>query len=391
MMPAMDVRTLGFLVLALALLVSGALLGPAAAETTLTIPFAGPLSGPISTWGREVQHGVLLAAKEINTAGGLKAGPWKGYQIKVEPFDDRGDPTESANIAQKLAINKDVVAVIGHVFSSNCLSALPIYEQAGLNMVTPICSNPTITERGFRSVFRVVQDDVANGIAQVDLAVKALGGKKLGILYANHDYGRGLFEVATKRARELGVPFVAEPYNEGEVDYNAIIGRFKAANVDMIVHFGFHTEAALQRRQALQQGLKVPFFGGPGLVTPELIRLGGAEVEGVFVLDFMKEEMDSPKLKELVNRTKENFNEGFSLYHRNGYDVMMFLAKGLESAKDRSRGGVNAALRRTQIRGLTYEIKLNEKGNLIIPMERLNEYYFLKVVKSGKFVDYKPR
>lgn len=390
MMRAMHARKRGGLSLTLALIFAGALLVPADAQTTRAIPFAGPLSGPIATYGLEVVHGALLAAEDINRAGGLKAGPWKGHQIKIEQFDDRGDPTESANIAQKLAINKDVVAIIGHIFSSNCLSALPIYEQAHLNMVTPICSNPVITERGFRSVFRVVQDDVANGIAQVDMAIKVLGGKRLGVLYANQDYGRGLYEVGTKRARELGVPFVAEPYNEGETDFNAIIGRFKAANVNMIVHFGFYTEAALQRRQALQQGLNVPFFAGPGVVSSEFIRLGGADVEGVIVLDFMKQEMDSPKLRELATRTKEKFNEGFNLYHRNGYDAMMFLAKGLESAKDESRASVNAALRRTQIRGLTYDIKLNEKGNLIVPMERLSEYYFLKVVKGGKFVDYKP-
>jgi branched-chain amino acid transport system substrate-binding protein len=257
-------------------------------------------------------------------------------------------------------------------------------------MVTPICSNPTITERGSKSVLRVVQDDVANGIAQIDFAVKVLGGKRLGILYANQDYGRGMFDVGSRRAKELGVPIVAEPYNEGETDYNAVIGRFKAAAVDMLVHMGFYTEAALQRRQALQQGVKVPFFGGPGIVSSEFIKLGGADVEGVLVLDFIKEEMVTAKLRDLATRTKEKFNEGFNFYHRNGYDAMNFVAKALESAKDRSRGAVNAALRGTEIQGLTYPIKLNDKGNLIVPMDRLNEYYALKVVRGGKFVDYKP-
>ena len=309
------------------------------AQSAFTIPVVVALTGPIATFGQEILHGGMLAAEDLNKAGGVKAGPWKGQTVKLDGVDDRGDPQEGA-----------------------------------------------ITERGYKSAIRLVTDDNINGVAQVDLAVKAVGGKNLGILYANTDYGRGLYEVGTKRAKELGVKFIAEPYNEGETDYNAAVNRLKAANVDMVVHFGFYTEAALQRRQALQQGLKTPFVAGPGSVSSEFIRLGGDAVEGAIVVDFLREEMDTPKLKELAARTKEKFNEGFNLYHRNGYDAVTFVAKALESARGNSRADVNKALLATQIKGLMYEIKLNPKGNMIVPLDRFGDYFFLKVVKGGKFV-----
>ncbi|MSP51870.1 MAG: branched-chain amino acid ABC transporter substrate-binding protein [Alphaproteobacteria bacterium] len=364
-------------------------LSAANAQQTLTIPFSGPLTGPIATYGLEPLHGAMLAAEDINKAGGLKAGPWKGFQIKLEQFDDRGDPQESANIAQKLVLNRDTVAVIGHIFSGNCLAALPIYEQNGLSNATPICSNPKITESGYKTIMRVVQDDVANGRAQAELAVKTLGGKKIGVLWANQDFGKGMFEQSTARLKELNVQFVAEPYNEKETDFNAIISRFKAAGVDQIMHLGFYTEAALQARQAKAQGLNVPFFAGPGVVSSEFIKLGGKDVEGVIVMDFMKEELVTPKLKELSERTKAAFKEGFNLYHRNGYDIMNFVAAGIEAAKEKSREAVRVALRGTTLKGLTYEIKLTDKGNLIVPADKLLDYYALKVVKDGKFNDRK--
>lgn len=382
------VAKLAFRALTLALVFTVFLWGRAEAQKVLTIPFAGPLTGAIATYGLEVVHGALLAQEDINNAGGLKAGPWKGYRIKIDQWDDRGSSEEAANIAQKLTLDKNIVVLIGHIFSSNCLAALPIYEQAGLSMATPICSNPTITEL-YKSAIRLVQDDNANGVGQMDLAVKVLGGKNLAMLYANSDYGRGLFDAAAKRAKELGVKFIAEPYNEGETDYNAIISRFKRVGVDMIVHLGFYTEAALQRRQSLQQGLDVPFLAGPGSVSSEFIRLGGEAVEGAYVVDFMKEEMETPKLKELALRAKEKFDEDFNLYHRNGYDAMMFVAKAVESAKAKTRAAVNKALLKTELKGLTYDLKLTDKGNLIVPMERLADYFVLKVVKNGKFVDYK--
>ena len=369
---------------------AAAALATAQAQNTLTIPFAGPLTGPIATYGLEPLHGAILAAEDINKAGGLKSGPWKGYHLAVKEYDDRGDVQESANIAQKLVIDKKVMAIIGHIFSGNCLSALPIYEQAGVSMVTPICSNPTITESGYNVIMRIVQDDVANGTAQAEFAAKTLGAKKPGLLWANQDFGRGMFEMSSKRLKELGVDFVAEPYNEGETDFNAIISRFKNAGVDMIMHLGFYTEAALQARQAKQQGLNVPFFAGPGVISTEFVRLGGKDVENVLVMDFMKEDLATPKLKELAQRTQDKFSEGFNLYHRNGYDVMMFVAAGLESAKGANREATRMALRGTAIKGLTYDIQLTAKGNMMVPLDRMDEYYALKVIKNGKFVDYHP-
>ena len=362
----------------------------ATAQKKLTIPFAGPLTGPIATYGLEPLHGAILAAEDLNNGGGLKSGPWKGFHLVVKEHDDRGDPQESANIAQQLTLDRDVVVLIGHIFSGNCLSALPIYEPANLSMVTPVCSNPTITEQGYKTAFRVVPDDTKNATAQASIAVGTLGAKKPAILWANQDYGRGQYEVAISYYKSKGIDFIAEPYNEGETDYNAIISRFKNGGADMIVHLGFYTEAALQRRQANQQGFKVPFFAGAGVISSEFVRLGGSDVEGVFVLDFMKEAMATSQLKGLQSRVRAKFKEDFNLYHRNGFDVMNFVIRGLEAAKGNARTDVNMALRGVSFQGLNYNLKLDAKGNLVVPPEKLGDFYHLKVVKGGQFKDYTP-
>ena len=374
-----------FAFVAVAMLAAGA-----GAQDKLTIPFAGPLTGPIATYGLEPLHGAILAAEDLNEGGGLKSGPWQGYHLVIDEHDDRGDPQESANIAQQLTLDRDVVVLIGHIFSGNCLSALPIYEPAKLSMVTPICSNPTITEQGYRTALRVVPDDTKNATAQARVATETLGAKKPAVLWANQDYGRGQYEVATAYYKDKGIDFIAEPYNEGETDYNAIISRFKNAGADMIVHLGFYTEAALQRRQANQQGFDVPFFAGAGVISSEFIRLGGEDVEGVLVLDFMKEAMATTQLQGLQERVKAKFDEDFNLYHRNGYDVMNFVIRGLEAATGDSREDVNMALRTVSFRGLNFDIALDEKGNLVVPPEKLGDFYHLKIVKGGLFKDYAP-
>ena len=156
------------------------------------------------------------------------------------------------------------------------------------------------------------------------------------------------------------------------------------------MHLGFYTEAALQRRQANQQGFDVPFFAGAGVISSEFIRLGGEDVEGVLVLDFMKEAMATTQLQGLQERVKAKFDEDFNLYHRNGYDVMNFVIRGLEAATGDSREDVNMALRTVSFRGLNFDIKLDEKGNLVVPPEKLGDFYHLKIVKGGLFKDHAP-
>ena len=380
-------QMIGGLIGMLALGVSIASSDTAAAEDKVVqVPVAVALTGPIATFGQEILHGAMLAAEDINKAGGIKSGPWAGATIKILPVDTRGEPTEAANVAQKLVLDNNNVVVVGDVFSSSCLAALPIYEQAKLSLVMPICSNPTITAR-YKSAIRVVQDDKINGIGMMAVMLEKFHPKKAGILYANNDYGRGMYQESTKYLDAHGASYVGEPYNEGETDYTAIINRFAKANVDMIAQIGFYTEAALQRRQAVQQGLNVPYLAGPGSVSAEFIRLGGKEAEGAYVLDFMKESMDTPKLKELNDRVKSAWNESFNLYHRNAYDAIYFIAAALAASHDKSRDAVNSALRSTKIQGLTYAMALNQQADLIVPLDHVNEYFYLKEVKGGRFVD----
>src|SRR5690606_42158004 len=59
----------------------------ASAEVVLKIGVDSALDGPGSEWGRGVDGGTKIAAKEINDAGGLKVGD-KTYKLHVISYDD---------------------------------------------------------------------------------------------------------------------------------------------------------------------------------------------------------------------------------------------------------------------------------------------------------------
>ena len=69
---------------------------------------------------------------------------------------------------------------------------------------------------------------------------------------------------------------------------------------------------------------------------------------------------------------------------------MNFVIRGLEAATGDSREDVNMALRTVSFRGLNFDIKLDDKGNLVVPPEKLGDFYHLKIVKGGLFKDHAP-
>src|SRR4051794_6153380 len=64
-------------------------------------------SGQLSSLGAWELKGAKLAVDEWNKAGGIN-----GRQIKLDVFDDQGDPTTGTNVARKIA-SEGYVAMLG--------------------------------------------------------------------------------------------------------------------------------------------------------------------------------------------------------------------------------------------------------------------------------------
>src|SRR5690349_9220881 len=114
------------------------------ARADILVGVAAPLTGQYEWTGELTQHGVELAAEELNAAGGLL-----GQRVTLALADDYCDPGQAVAAARKLVADK-VVAVIGHQCSGAAIAASEIYEAAHIPFVTGNATNPRLTERGLR-------------------------------------------------------------------------------------------------------------------------------------------------------------------------------------------------------------------------------------------------
>jgi branched-chain amino acid transport system substrate-binding protein len=245
----------------------------------VTLGHAGPLTGSIAHQGKDDENGVALAIDQAN-ATGLRIGG-KPVRFRMMSEDDQGDPKIGTTVAQKF-VDAKVAAVIGHLNSGVTIPASEIYDKAGIPVITGSATNPVLTERGLKGVFRVVGRDDQQGPAIAAYIARELHGKKVAIVDDKTAYGEGLANEVDKALRAAGVAVLGrERTTDKETDFKAILTRIKQKNPDVVFHGGMDATGGLLVKQARELGLKATFAFGDGACTDEMAQLSGAAGEGL--------------------------------------------------------------------------------------------------------------
>ena len=132
--------------------------GPArAADDTLKIAIAGPITGPVGQYGDMQMMGARMAVEQINARGGVG-----GKKLEAVLLDDVCEPKQAVAVANKV-VNDGIKFVVGHLCSGSTQPAARIYNDEGILMITPASTNPEITRQGYQMVFRTIGTDDQQG------------------------------------------------------------------------------------------------------------------------------------------------------------------------------------------------------------------------------------
>ena len=166
-------------------------------KSPIVLGLAGPFSQPR---GVSMRHAAELAVKEVNARGGIR-----GRELALRVLDDSGRPEVAIRIAQQLVQDPAVVGVIGHLTSSASLAAGRVYGEARrpVAMISPSASSPDLS--GVNPyMFRVCPSDLNHGIQLARYARQVLRARRVGVIYLDDDYGRGLRASFAAEFKRLG-------------------------------------------------------------------------------------------------------------------------------------------------------------------------------------------
>lgn len=340
-MKSKKVYAAGGAALALALSVGacGSGSGGGSSSDTVTVAVAGPMTGDNGIYGRDQLSGVQFAAKEVNDGGGVPSGPMKGKKIKVVKFDDVADPNQGASVAQKICDDTSIMAVFGHSNSSVTLAAEPIYERCGVPLYVSYSSNPEITAKLHKNLFRTIIDDAKMGSEMASYSRDKLKFTRVGVLASDDDYGDGLKTNFTKTAGEIGLSIAkAVTTSAKQKDFTPQLTELKNAGADSLVLLNTYTDAALQIKQARAMGWDVPVFVTPGSNSPELVEIAGAKAaEGTIIAAVFdphsKDEGAAKFVKDFTAANGKTPGESAAMSYDSFYVFLTALEKG---GKDRA-------------------------------------------------------
>jgi branched-chain amino acid transport system substrate-binding protein len=325
----------------------------------------------------DLWDGIEIAVKEINASGGVLGRP-----LRIVKADDQASLAQGRLVAQEFAENRDMVAVIGHLYSFISLSASSIYQSAGQLYITPGATAYKINSQGFDLVFRSIASNRNLGIQLADY-MASQGYRRVAILYEKTTNTQALANYFEQRARDLGLTIVdRRRYLQGSEDFSTQINAWK----DLYAFDAIFLAARLQEgsnfiTQARRLGLKMPIVSGEGLDTPAILK--NKDAEGVVVPEEISMQgKQSQPYKRFVQLYTASHQRAPGTYPVLGYDAVHLLAHAMREANSVVPDKVADALRATKgWQGAAGEFTFDAKGD--IPEKRIG----LKMVHDGQFVD----
>jgi branched-chain amino acid transport system substrate-binding protein len=316
----------------LALLI-GAAAGTAQADITIGVSL--PMTGPASALGIPTKNGIALWPESIG-----------GEKVKLVMLDDASDATQSSKNGRRLITDDRVDVVVG----STATPASAALAEVASELKTPQISTSPVDLPGAKGnwTFRVAQSTqlMAAGVAQ---HMKKQGIKTYAYLGYSDAYGEAWFKDFTAAASKAGLqPVATERFARADTTVTAQALKVISARPDAILIGASGSGAAMPHKALAERGYKGKIYQTHGAASRDLIRLGGKDVEGSFVIaglailpEGLPQEHPSKKLAtDFVTRYEKQFGEGTrNQFAAHGYDAYLVLNQVVPQALKKAKPG----------------------------------------------------
>ncbi len=302
---------------------------------------------------------VELAVEEINRNGGVL-----GSQIELFSYDNESSALGSI-LAAKNAVADEVSAVIGASWSSHSLAMAPVFQEAGIPMLTPSSTNTAVTGIG-DYIFRVCFVDSFQGEVAAKFAIEDLHVKTAVVLTnTNSTYSLDLAALFIDKFSNYGGNLLWEGDYLEPVDIEEYLAKVKNLKPDLIFIPGYARDSSLFIKSFRTAGIDAYILGGDGWSQNEMYNYARNALDGSYYVSHWYSGLTEPESLEFISKMQNYFtdgtlNPGMAL----SYDAVKLLITAVQKAKSFKPEDIRVALSKiSDFQGVTGKISMGIGGD----------------------------
>jgi branched-chain amino acid transport system substrate-binding protein len=298
-----------------------------AQDKTIKIGAVLPMSGPGAYFGAQDKQGIELALDQLNKDG------VDGYKFAVQYEDSSCAPLPATQAAKRVLDQFKPDVVIGEECSDATLAIMPIIEQAKIPLINAGSSSIKVTEPGNPWTFRIMPNEVMQGVDIAENAYKRLNARTAALLYENTNAGIGNAKVFKDTFTKLGGEVLADiGFGRDVNDFTAIATRVAGlGKIDVIPTYTLEGQG-LKITQALAQAGVTKGGGGNAIQLGTIWlpfgfeqKAGNAALGYVRIVQFDPTDQ-RPLVRDFVSAFKAKYNADPTHINAHAYDQIMLIA-----------------------------------------------------------------
>jgi branched-chain amino acid transport system substrate-binding protein len=317
------------------LIAIAALVASTTALADVNIGVSLSLTGPGSGLGIPMQNQMKLWPQSIG-----------GEKINLIILDDATDPGKGVSNAKRFVTEDKVDMIIGSTITAVAAAITPVAAEA---KTVQLAASPVGVPPGQDQwLFRLPQSNDVMAHAMIE-HMKKHGVKTVGFLGYTDAYGEQWLQAFTKEGEKNGIKIVAtERFARADTSVTPQALKLVSAKPDAMLVVASGSGAAMPEMAVVERGYKGKIYQTHAGATPDLIRIGGKQVEGTYIVsgpafvgDTLPDSHPSKKVAtDFVTQYDKAYGAGSrSQFAGHAYDALIVLQKVVPVALKKAKPG----------------------------------------------------
>jgi len=338
-------------------------------------------NGPLQDEGEMLRLGTLMAIEE---AGGRVTD----HKVEMIVYQSPCDAGSAIPLAERIAADASISAVIGYLCPETIHAVLPIYRKAHLALINPTVSADYIRSDESRHLFPLLYGDGEQGAFLAAYAKIGLGLTRVAIFSDGSIFGNLLGSFFVGEAKRLGLELVENISANPEPDEAARAVRLiKSARPEAILLAALPKAASLFLIEHRRQSMGGVVLGPDKLAGLDFYEMAGQAAEGLLLCQPILLDREDPEKSEFVRRFEQFTKRSPDWIAVAGFDSMRLALEVLSRSGPERTSFVNAIRKisgpGTSFSGLSGPVFFKEDGASQRP-------FFVAQIHNGRLRPAKP-